>query len=861
MTFRLKIILGIAVIEAALVCFLIAGELESLRGSTREQLGKRASAMAGLFATAAKADLLTINLAGLQGQVDTLAREPGILFVEVGSSRLGVLARSDDAVPVAAVDGCETTQARADISESGVLFGWTSVVLCDTSLDAILAAARRKALTTGLAGMALSAVFSWLLGSWLTRQLGGLVAASEAIARGRFGGMVPLVGNDELGRVAAAFNRMSGELARSYGELSEKAANFQAFYDTVDACLMVVSTSGDIIKANPALCARLGYAEAELAGQGLLSLYEASGGTSIRQRMESLAEGEVATLGVPMLTSLGERVAMETRVVRGVWAGKPAYFAIGKDVSALYRSEERFRSIADFTYDWEYWIAPDGRFEWVAPACRRITGYPPERFLDDPHFLVSIALPEDRPIIAAHMRVATEATPDMCTLNFRIIRRDGSLVWIEHCCRAIFAPDGTFLGRRGSNRDVTGRKRSEEAIEAAREAAEAANRAKTQFLATMSHEVRTPLNGIMGMLQMQSSLSLPPEQAEIVSIALESSRKLLTILNDILDIARIEAGKVVLCQEEVNPGRLLPSVAGIFTAAVRERGLAMDVVVDGEMPEAVVTDEGRLRQILFNIVGNAAKFTRTGRIELWAGPLPVRPADGGWTLLFMVSDTGPGIADDKIGYVFNRFSQVDDGLARQYGGLGLGLAIVQRFVGLLGGCVCVDSTVGQGTTFYLTVRVGRPAGPDGIREGCGEQVLEADAAAGLAGGLTVLVVEDERINQITMGKFLDKMGHVAVMAENGQAALQLFARQRFDVVLMDIRMPVMDGEEATRSIRAMEHGPAGIPIIALTAHAMKGDEERFLACGMDAYLAKPVDFEDLRQTIARTWAARRRPRA
>ncbi|KHK02492.1 response regulator [Desulfovibrio sp. TomC] len=858
MTFRLKTILGIAAIEALLLCFLIAGDLEFLRRSTHDQLEKRAAAMAGLFAVAVKTDLLALNLSGLQSQVDALARDPAILFVEVGSSRLGVLARNEYAAMSGEADPAETSRVRADISEGGVTFGWASVVLCDVSIDAALSAARQKALLIGLTGMALSAVFSWLLGSWLTRQLGGLAAASEAMAQGRFGGTVPLAGSDELGRVAAAFNHMSRELARSYSELSEKAANFQAFYDTVDTCLMVVAAGGDIIMANPALCDRLGHTAAELAGQQLLALYDASGNQTIPPRIAGLAVGEVATLGVPMLTSQGERVPMETRVVRGVWAGKTAYFAIGKDVSALHRSEERFRSIADFTYDWEYWIAPNGRFEWVAPACRRITGYPPERFLDDAGFLVSIAHPEDRPIIAAHMRVATEAAPDMCTINFRIIRRDGTIAWIEHCCRAIFDPDGAFLGRRGSNRDVTERKRAEEAIEAAREAAEVANRAKSQFLATMSHEVRTPLNGIMGMLQMLNGLDLPPEQRELVSIALESSRKLLTILNDILDIARIEAGKVVLCHEELALAGLLPSVAGIFAADARGRGVGLDVAVAEDLPKAVVTDEGRLRQILFNLVGNAVKFTRVGRIGLWVGPLPVRPAGGGWTLLFMVSDTGPGIADDKIGYVFNRFSQVDDGLSRQFGGLGLGLAIVQRFVGLLGGCVCVDSTVGQGTTFYVTVAVGQPSASEAIGADNADAPDEVAAAAGLAGSLNVLVVEDERINQMTMGKFLSKMGHVAVMADNGQAALELLARQRFDVVLMDIRMPVMDGEEATRAIRAMAHGPADIPIIALTAHAMKGDVERFLACGMDAYLAKPVDFEALRQTIARTWAARRR---
>lgn len=597
-----------------------------------------------------------------------------------------------------------------------------------------------RAVAVVAAGVLLAALFSWLLGAWLARRLGGPAAAAGAVEPGRSRPPEPVAGGDESGRLARAVDRLAGELRRC---------------------------------------------------------------------------------------------------------------------------EERFRLVADFTYDWEYWITPEGRFAWVAPACRRITGYPPERFLADAGFLVDIAHPEDRAIIAGHMLDVSQSAPglcDLCTISFRMVRRDGATVWIEHCCRAVYAPDGAFLGRRGSNRDVTERKRAEETILAAREAAEAANRAKTQFLATMSHEVRTPLNGIMGMLQLLDTMPLPPGQDEAVAIALESSRKLLTILNDILDIARIEAGKVVLCHEAVDPHRLLPSVAGIFSGEVRARGLSLDVAVAANMPETVVADEGRLRQILFNLVGNAVKFTTSGGIGLWAGPLPVRPPGGGLTLLFTVSDTGPGIADDKVGHVFTRFSQVDDGLSRQYGGLGLGLAIVQRFVGLLGGCVCVDSEVGRGSTFYVTVRVGQPADlPGDAFPGPG--ALAADAAVCSIGGLTVLVVEDERINQMTLGKFLGKMGHRAVMAQNGQVALDLLARQPFDVVLMDVQMPVMDGETATRLIRSMEHGRSTIPIIALTAHAMKGDVERFLACGMDAYLAKPVDYETLRQTIARTWAARRIPDA
>lgn len=855
MSLRLKTVCGIALIEAAFLCLLIYGDLDSLSRSGHDQLKKRAATVAGFFAASVKDDCIAVNLSGIKSQVDSLARDPSVLFVEVRSPRLGVMAISDapEAAGDAAAQGVWTARAGVDISEGGVVFGQATVILSDAAVAASFAAARERAMATGVAGMALSALFSWLLGSWLTRRLSGLTGAAEALSQGRLGVLAPDSGRDELGKVGAAFNHMAANQRRAMAEISEKAENFRAFYETVDACLLVADTGGTIVSVNPALCACLGLSAADLAGRSLVGLFDKAGRPGLRQRMESLAVGEVACLGVPMRTASGEAVAMETRVVRGVWNGRPALFAIGKDVSALRRSEERLRQIADYAYDWEYWLAPDGTYAWVAPACLRITGYPPERFLADPAFLLAIAHPDDRPHIAAHMHLATDTSLAPCAIECRILRADGAVVWIEHCCRAIFGPDGNYLGRRGVNRDITKRRLAEEAVKAAREAAEAANRAKSQFLATMSHEVRTPLNGIMGMLQMLDGETLTGEQRETVSVALDSSRKLLAILNDILDIARIEAGKVVLCNDAVDVTRLLPAVAGIFAADAKARGLALALEVDPAMPRAVVTDEGRLRQVLFNLVGNAVKFTAAGRVSLWAGVLPHAPDARVFTLLFMVADTGPGIPDDKVEHVFNRFSQVDDGLARRHGGLGLGLAVVQRFAGLLGGCVCVESEAGRGSTFYVTARVGRVDGEPGAPAG----PASLDALSEAPVGLDVLVVEDEPVNQFAMRKFLTRMGHRPAVAQNGREALEMLAGQAVDVVLMDVHMPVMDGEEATRRIRSQGGGQASVAIIALTAHAMKGDEERFLACGMDAYLAKPVDYEALRRTIAAVWSRRR----
>ncbi|GAB6035649.1 hypothetical protein JCM15519_02080 [Fundidesulfovibrio butyratiphilus] len=852
MTFRLKTIFGVAAIEAVLLCILIAGDLDSLRRASEEQLAKRAQTTADLFSAAIKTDLITINLASLQSRVETLVNDPTVTYAEVVSARHGVLTRREDSKALRESAG-NTAQAKAVITEGGTLFGWVEIGLSDASIAQAEQAAWRKAMVTGASGMLLSALFSWVLGTYLTRQLKTLTQASDAIAQGHFGFRVAVKGRDELAKAAQAFNRMSEEIGRVYSDIAETAANFFAFYNTVDAYCLVTDTSGRILSANEALLSRLGHSRQDIEGSEVCLLFSEEGRKLVRQNLERLGSGEVASFNEDMVSRSGERIPVETRVVMGKWGGNPAFFAIAKDVSALRRSERRFRSIADFTHEWEYWLAPNGRFEWVAPACLRVTGYPAQRFLDDPGFLPAIIHPEDRESFINHLSLESSPQDTSASVNFRLIRKDGSTAWIEHQCLPLFDAEGVYLGRRGSNREVTERKLAQDALQTAKDAAVAANKAKSQFLATMSHEVRTPLNGIMGMLQLLSDERLASHQEEIVSIALDSSRKLLMILNDILDIARIESGKVVLCHAPVDMRGLLSSVSDLFSSEVGAKGLALVTRVDESVPAVVLTDEGRLRQVLFNLVGNAVKFTNTGRVDLGVTLLPVAAPSGARRLLLTVSDTGPGIPDDKIDFVFNPFCQIDEGLCRRYGGLGLGLSLVLRFVRLLGGCVCLDSRTGEGSVFYVTMEADIPdpaSLPDGRTSAEGELLESCEDS------LSVLVVEDESVNQITIRKFLEKMGHRATVASDGQSALDLMVEECFDIVLMDIQMPIMDGEETTRRIRSLLPCQADVPIIALTAHAMKGDTERFLACGMDDYLAKPVEYDMLRRTILKHYAKR-----
>lgn len=584
--------------------------------------------------------------------------------------------------------------------------------------------------------------------------------------------------------------------------------------------------------------------------------------TNLGRRVAVLSADELGTLA-QAFNGLMQRL-QETTVSKSSLA--TAY-------DALQESERKYRELVANANALILRMARDGTVTYFNEYAEAFFGYPAAEIMGR-HVVGTIVPPVEsgtgRDLAAVIAAILADPRQHADNENENMTK-DGRRVFVRWANRAILDRQGRSLGVLSVGQDVTEKRQVDQelarhrhhlealveertlALSIAKEAAETANRAKTTFLANMSHELRTPLNGIMGMTELALRRAVDPRQADQLAKSLQASRHLLGIINNILDIAKIEADRLSLELVEFKLADVLANVTAMLAPRAADKGLPIRVTLPAELVDQRLNGDAlRLGQILLNLTGNAIKFTAAGSVAISVAVEEARASD--LQLRFSVRDTGIGIASEDRARLFTAFEQADSSMTRQFGGAGLGLSISKRLAAMMGGDIGVDSEVGVGSTFWFTTWLKRAGTPPGTVPGRDQTIVETRLKSE-HGGARVLLVEDEPINQEVSRELLKEVGLTVDLAEDGVQAVALAAQNDYALILMDMQLPKLTGEAATRAIRT-HPGRQVTPIIAMTANAFVEDKARCLAAGMDDFIAKPVEPEVLFATVLK-WLSRR----
>jgi len=576
-------------------------------------------------------------------------------------------------------------------------------------------------------------------------------------------------------------------------------------------------------------------------------------------RLGCIPSGCVPHLAAALLLAVGAFVVF----CRVLWRKMESAARMdGRSVAAQAETEQRLRYALESTGDgiWD-WNVPTGAVRHNLRWCE-LLGLGDDFMAHEVDVFVDHIHPDDRGRVMAAVQASLEGVSGYSSVH-RMVRTDGSSIWVLDRGRVVERDaQGNALRMVGAMSDINEQKLSEDALRRSNQElaqatqhalflarqADAANVAKSEFLANMSHEIRTPMNGVIGMTRLLLDTQLDLEQRRCTEIVRNSAESLLEILNDILDLSKIEAGKLTVEALDFSLRSTMGDFAAMMSSRAKERGLVFACEMDPSTPDRVRGDPSRLRQILVNLAGNAVKFTHSGSVSVFVRV--ESEIDRGWILRFSVRDTGIGIPAEKRDLLFRKFSQLDTSTTRKYGGTGLGLAISKQLAEMMGGEIGVESQEGAGAEFWFTVRLGAPT--DSVHSSVHEE-SEKPRTMARRRGARVLVVEDNPTNQLVALGMLKKLGVRAQAVPDGMAALDALEEESYDLVFMDVHLPGMDGYETTRRIRDARSGVRrrDIPVVAMTANAMQGDRKRCLDAGMDDYVTKPVVPEDLELVLDR----------
>ena len=567
--------------------------------------------------------------------------------------------------------------------------------------------------------------------------------------------------------------------------------------------------------------------------------------------------GQYITMGLLVLAFIGVLVGAGKRMHRNMYENVSLLLHSQEQAEQILESEQRFRDVSEAAGEYIWEMNENAIYTFITPRVKDIKGYSADELLGQ-SMLDYVHKDDVEKVKQSLAKSAVDSTP--FSIEHRDTIQSGEVVWEHVNGIPLFDEDGDLKGYRGAGLSITDRKRYEREILDAQQKAEAASKAKSEFLANMSHEIRTPMNGVLGMAQLLAETDLTEKQNHYISVLNQSGRLLMTVLNDILDYSKIEAGKLVLEERAFSTEQAVNDVYELLKNNAYEKGILLSVNFDPICPEFLVGDAIRFRQILLNLMNNAIKFTEQGRVGV--SVICEKKNDRYVTLKVRVEDTGIGISEQAQKNLFASFNQVDSSGTRKFRGTGLGLAISKRLVELMGGDIGVESVEGKGSVFWFNilldiadVSIDVTDVPE-IQKQDQElenevneipdvyEVASADNSNNHLSGKQVLLVEDNIANQLVATGMMSELGLDVVVANNGIQALEQMASKNFDMVFMDCQMPEMDGYEATRIIRDQD-AYKSIPIIALTANVMASDREKCIQSGMDDFMGKPFKLSQM----------------
>ncbi|MCR9257691.1 MAG: PAS domain S-box protein [Alphaproteobacteria bacterium] len=665
-----------------------------------------------------------------------------------------------------------------------------------------------------------------------------------------------------LEELAAAQVERARLLERTQDRMEEGLGRLNAVLDNVADAIVTIDEAGRIESANPATEEIFGYPRSALIGENVSMLMpEAIGALHSRYIDNFRRTGRSKIIGVGRelegRRADGSLFPLELSIGEVRLGGRVLFTGVMRDITERKKAEEDLREserksrtlslVADRTDNAVIITDAAGLVEWVNEGFERISGYgfaevkglKPGEVLQGPDTDLS-------EIARIRRKIAAGEGFNAELVNYA---KNGEAYWVQIDAQPIYGPDGTLEHYIAIERDVTETKRRESELDDARQRAEEGSATKSRFLAMMSHEIRTPLNGVLGALGLLEDGKLSREDLNLVRIGKKAGENLMAIINDVLDVSKMDADALALENSVMEPRQLAEDVIDVMRYRANEKGLSLSARFAPDLPECLIADPARLRQILINLVGNAIKFTTDGSVAVRVHIVERKEKRA--VVRFDVEDTGAGIPADNLAHLFDEFWRAPDTKTKVIEGTGLGLTICRRLAELMDGEIEVSSEVGRGSVFSVTVPMGLPT-PEEVaayRDGTVEAVEPKEDEESFDN--RILVAEDSSANQMIIRTMLERLGAHVDLVGDGREALEAVRSRPYDLVLMDINMPTMDGVEATQAIRALP-GASSLPIVAMTAYTMKGDKENFLDEGLDDYIAKPIRRTEL-TAVLRRW--------